>query len=138
MKAQILWTILYFGVICIITRISMNYENLAFYFANILQFCGFSAVALFFYGLAIKDTEKSKIKLLNKIFLWFLLGTSSIICGISLYIFVMTIIQNNTILDFTFLSILFAIFIFAVVIYQNSKNFKFKFRNKVELWIQLM
>ena len=127
MKPQILWTILYFGVVCVIARMGMNYENYAFYFANILQFGGFVLIALFFYMIATKQKEKkSKFDILHKIFLWFLIVISSIICGISLFIFVATILENNTMLDFTFLMILIGIFGLGGVIYKKSQDFKFK------------
>lgn len=125
MKAQILWTILYFSIVCVIARIGMNYESYAFYFANILQFCGFVLIALFFYMIATKQKEKkSKFDILHKIFLWFLIVISNIICGISLFIFVATILENNTMLDFTFLMILIGIFGLGGVIYKKSQNFK--------------
>ncbi|HDX6244493.1 hypothetical protein JJB27_08965 [Campylobacter fetus subsp. venerealis] len=127
MKPHILWTILYFGVVCVIARIGMNYENYAFYFANILQFSGFVLVALFFYMIATKQKEKkSKFDLLHKIFLWCLIVFSGAICAVSLFIFVSTILQNNTMLDFTFLMILVSIFGLGGVIYKKSQDFKFK------------
>lgn len=127
MKPHILWTILYFGVVCVIAKIGMNYENYAFYFANILQFSGFVLVALFFYMIATKQKEKkSKFNLLHKIFLWCLIVFSGAICAVSLFIFVSTILQNNTMLDFTFLMILVSIFGLGSVIYKKSQDFKFK------------
>lgn len=127
MKPQILWTILYFGMVCVIARIGMNYENYAFYFANILQFSGFVLVALFFYMIATKQKEKkSKFDILHKIFLWCLIVFSWAICAVSLFIFVSTILQNNTMLDFAFLMILVGIFGLGGVIYKKSQDFKFK------------
>ena len=58
MKTHILWTILYFGTICVMARIGLNYENYAFYFANILQFCGFIVVGLFFLRSGFKKQRK--------------------------------------------------------------------------------
>ena len=51
---------------------------------------------------------------------------STLICGVSLFVFIITILENNTALDFTFLMILVGIFIGGGVIFNKSQNFKFK------------